>query len=213
MKTCSKCKTNKSFTDFHKQARAKDGYRPACKACLAPLNKAYNDKKLADPIKLAIHRERSKARVATPEGRKKHREANLRYAKTHPNGSYAKFATDSLFKLSLNFRRLINVNLKSAKIVKKSKTEALLGCDFEFFHLYLEMQFQPQMSWDNMGDWEVDHKHPISFAKDEKTFATFNHFKNFQPMWAKYNRMKKDALPEQWEQYIKLNNINLGVRP
>jgi len=29
----------------------------------------------------------------------------------------------------------------------------------------------------------------------------------------KYNRMKKNATPEQWKQYIKLNNINTGVRP
>jgi hypothetical protein len=213
LKTCSKCKVQKPFESFHKLTRAKDGHKPACKQCLVPLNKAYNDKKLADPIKLAIHRERSKARVATPEGRKKHREANLRYAKTHPNGSYAKQINDSLFKLTLNFRRLVSVNLKSARIVKRSKTQSMLGCDYEFLHLYLEMQFQPEMSWDNFGEWEIDHKIPISSAKTEDELLALNNFKNLQPLWGKYNRMKKNATPEQWKQYIKLNNINTGVRP
>ena len=33
MKTCTECKTEKPFTDFHKRAASKDGYRGCCKIC------------------------------------------------------------------------------------------------------------------------------------------------------------------------------------
>lgn len=39
MKTCTKCKETKKLAEFCKFARAKDGYQPACKKCMA---KAYN---------------------------------------------------------------------------------------------------------------------------------------------------------------------------
>ncbi len=34
-KTCCKCKETKLFTDFSKNARTKDGYKYACKACVS----------------------------------------------------------------------------------------------------------------------------------------------------------------------------------
>jgi hypothetical protein len=176
MKICVKCKVKQSLSCFHKSTKATDGHKPRCKVCVSVDSRIYNKVKLADPAKLAIHRERSRQRVATEEGRKKHREANLRYAKTHPNGSYAKVKNDPLFKLALNFRRLLLVNLKAKKFPKTSKTKTILGCDFEFFHLYLEMQFQSDMSWKNMGAWQIDHRIPISSAKTEAQALALNHY-------------------------------------
>ena len=39
MKTCTKCKEEKNYSEFCKQTRAKDGHQPACKNCM---NIAYN---------------------------------------------------------------------------------------------------------------------------------------------------------------------------
>ena len=33
MKFCKKCKTEKLFTEFHKDKNAKDGYRGECREC------------------------------------------------------------------------------------------------------------------------------------------------------------------------------------
>jgi hypothetical protein len=41
MKVCSKCKTTKEETEFHKQTTAKDGLHPACKSCHYERNKIY----------------------------------------------------------------------------------------------------------------------------------------------------------------------------
>ena len=117
MKVCSKCKIQKPLAEFGKRAPKGnsylDGRQYSCKSC----GREYTRIKLSDPLELAKHRERSRARVATEEGRQKHRDANLRYAKSHPNGSYAKQNLDSVFKLALNFRRLILINLKAIKLL------------------------------------------------------------------------------------------------
>lgn len=41
MKTCSKCKEEKSFDEFHKHKSSKDGYRSQCKECRKEIEKKY----------------------------------------------------------------------------------------------------------------------------------------------------------------------------
>lgn len=59
MKTCTKCKETKSYTDFHKNKVSADGYRPDCKLCKAKLNKP------ADAAKLAYMRDYAKSNRAS----------------------------------------------------------------------------------------------------------------------------------------------------
>jgi hypothetical protein len=53
------------------------------------------------------------------------------------------------------------------------------------------------MSWDNYGDWEIDHIVPIEY-KENGVYPTLNekierlHYTNTQPMWAKCNRSKSN---------------------
>lgn len=44
MKTCSKCKETKPFTEFHKQTDKKDGHRSHCKVCRVEPSSQYNQK-------------------------------------------------------------------------------------------------------------------------------------------------------------------------
>jgi len=39
----------------------------------------------------------------------------------------------------------------------------MLGCDIETFKKNIESQFEEEMSWENYGDWEIDHIIPIKF--------------------------------------------------
>lgn len=46
MKICSKCGTNKTYSEFHKQTSSKDGYTTWCKACRAEVDsKRYDPKR------------------------------------------------------------------------------------------------------------------------------------------------------------------------
>ncbi len=47
MKTCTKCKSRKPFTEFHRQSRSKDGHREQCKECRVFSSAAYYKKNSA----------------------------------------------------------------------------------------------------------------------------------------------------------------------
>jgi len=76
--------------------------------------------------------------------------------------------------------------------LRSSRTEDLLGCSFTFLRFWLESKFLPNMSWENYGDWHVDHIRPLaSFdLTDPKQQALAFHFLNLQPLWAKDNLSK-----------------------
>jgi len=71
-----------------------------------------------------------------------------------------------------------------------------LGCDVGVLRVHLEALFVDGMSWDNYGEWEIDHITPIMFrgaaggrpSLDE--VAARLHFTNTQPMWRDDNTHK-----------------------
>ena len=48
------------------------------------------------------------------------------------------------------------------------------------------------MSWENKGEWHLDHIIPISSATNEKEVYELNHYTNFQPLWSIDNLMKSN---------------------
>ena len=80
------------------------------------------------------------------------------------------------------------------KGTKSASTLSLLGCSIEELKRHLQLQFRPGMSWDNYGEWHIDHKRPCAsfdLADPEQQRACFN-FSNLQPLWAVDN-MRKGA--------------------
>lgn len=94
------------------------------------------------------------------------------------------------FKLCRNLRKRLHHAIRGT--TKSSRTEDLLGCSFTFLRFWLESKFLPNMSWENYGDWHVDHIRPLaSFdLTDPKQQALAFHFLNLQPLWAKDNLSK-----------------------
>jgi hypothetical protein len=75
---------------------------------------------------------------------------------------------------------------------KNNRTQKILGYCKEDLILHLEKQFEEWMSWDNHGEWHIDHIKPISqFLKegvsDPKTINAIN---NLRPIRAKENLSK-----------------------
>ena len=67
-----------------------------------------------------------------------------------------------------------------------------LGCSLSKFKLYIENQFEKGMSWDNYGDWHLDHVLPLSYFNltNKQEFLTACNWLNYQPLWAKDNLSK-----------------------
>lgn len=101
---------------------------------------------------------------------------------------------DSLFRLKVNVRKFINHSFRRKRVSKQDKTEAILGCTFEFFRDYMASKFKEGMSFDNYGKWQIDHIMPLSTAKDEKDVLKLCHYTNLQPLWDYENREKSNKL-------------------
>jgi len=72
--------------------------------------------------------------------------------------------------------------------------EILVGYTMEDLRKHLESQFKDGMSWDNMGEWHIDHIWPLSRLHidgvDDPTFKFAWSLGNLQPLWAKDNIIK-----------------------
>lgn len=103
-----------------------------------------------------------------------------------------KLKEDPIFKTGIITRRLICQSFKRGKRVfsKKTKTAQILGCSMAEFKSYIESKFLEGMSFDNHGEWHLDHIIPIATAKTEEDIVRLNHYTNFQPMWASDNLKK-----------------------
>lgn len=75
---------------------------------------------------------------------------------------------------------------------KNESTLSLLRYTPEMLRMRIECQFKDGMSWDNYGDWEIDHKKPLSkFTIDTKPHIV-NSLCNLQPLWKDENRFKSN---------------------
>jgi hypothetical protein len=92
--------------------------------------------------------------------------------------------------LSLKLRnRLIEALVKNRKSAKSAE---LLGCTIQELKVHLESQFTDGMTWENRGQWHIDHIRPCAsfdLSKPEEQRACF-HFTNLQPKWRQHNQAK-----------------------
>jgi len=87
-------------------------------------------------------------------------------------------------------RNLIYNTIKRIGTEKEDKTINLLKYSSLDLKEYLENQFLPEMSWDNYGEWHIDHIRPISdFPKDTPP-DIINELSNLQPLWREDNLRK-----------------------
>ena len=69
---------------------------------------------------------------------------------------------------------------------------SMVGCSVEFLRRYIEAKFEAGMTWDNYGEWHVDHIRPCAsfdLSDKEQVIQCFN-WRNLQPMWASENISK-----------------------
>jgi hypothetical protein len=99
---------------------------------------------------------------------------------------------DPAFKLLKTLRTRLGSALKNQNAIKSNNTMELIGCSISFLRGYLEAKFTEGMSWDNHGEWHIDHIKPcasFNLLDDEEQQKCF-HYKNLQPLWAQENLSK-----------------------
>ncbi len=104
-----------------------------------------------------------------------------------------KFENDPLFALKKRLRTLIRGSFRKSGYTNFAmKTESIVGISYNEFKIYMESKFVNGMSWENRGEWHIDHIIPLSSAKSEDELIALSHYTNLQPLWAMDN-LKKGA--------------------
>jgi len=190
-KTCSKCKVKKEITEFPKGTKYSDGRRGVCKVC----DKAYSN---IFQIKEGEYTctECNKHLPFTEFYKCNQNKNGLRSAckscKPAKNTFTHKYNTNNNIKISHNLRTRLRKAVSEQRGTKSAKTLEMLGSSIEDLMKHLESKFTEGMTWENYGQWHIDHIKPCaSFnledpAEQKKCF----HWTNLQPLWAKDNLVK-----------------------
>ena len=214
-KVCTKCNEEKEIA-----LMAKKGY--ICKSCDCIIHKKYrkeNKEKVAEQKKKYYEKHKEeinqKCREYYEENKeelcqkgKEYRENNPEKIKEYQaeykeanreelskkNMDYKRkrLAEDPLFKLIDGLRSRILLAIKSQAGEKAAKSMELLGCSVQHVRDHLESQFTEGMTWENRGEWHIDHIRPCAsfdLTDPEEQKKCF-HWTNLQPLWALDNIRK-----------------------
>ena len=159
-------------------------YRAANKEKIKEYNKAYqeaNKEKIKETIEVW--------NVANPEKIRAYRKKQYDKLVSTPEGRLIKSIRSRIHKI-------IKINQK----VKNKHTLELLGCDGKFLKKHLQKKFSKGMSWDNYGEWHVDHIVPIDYFLKNHDFNDVEiqkecfHYSNLQPLWSLENIRKSNKI-------------------
>lgn len=102
-----------------------------------------------------------------------------------------KWENDELFAIKVRLRNLIRNSFRKSGYSKfDMSTESIVGIDYNRFKEYMESKFSEGMSWDNRGEWHIDHIIPLSSAGSREELIKLSHYTNLQPLWAEDNIRK-----------------------
>ncbi len=203
-KTCLKCseRTKKSYEKYkcpHNRQRSR------CKECggggICSHNKVRNRCKECGGSSICIHnRQRQTCKECGGSGICSHNKRRS-VCKDCDGGSICIHKTerrrckdcDPNGHLTGLVRTSVNNNLKSNK--SKHSIE-YLGCDIKTFKKHIEKSFKEGMTWENIGEWEIDHITPMKYREDPNEVITLEmtierlHYKNTQALWRVENASK-----------------------
>lgn len=194
-KTCSKCKLEKELSDYPKDKYTKDGYTPSCKVCRYTKTNQWAKDNYQEN-KEQVLQKNSNWRKENWEAVYKQRMSSGSHRKSMNRWYHNKGKHNIQHVLKERLRQRIRNTV--TKGYKSTSSIKLLGCNVTFFKEYLQHQFLENMSWDNYGEWHIDHIIPCDsfdltiLEEQAKCF----HYTNCQPLWAKDNLIKGNKLPQ-----------------
>lgn len=193
---CKICHIAKPLECFATNKEYKDGRIYKCKECVNALQREkYNLNKEKISVERSERRKRNievyrKREYAShkkyveknrEEVRRKYREYMQKYRKEKPSFRIHKYIS-YVVKYSLEKR------CSTHDIFSK------LGYTIEDLMSHIENQFKEGMSWDNYGEWHIDHIVPQSWlpfnSLEDENFIKSWCLSNLQPLWAKENISK-----------------------
>jgi len=150
-----------------------------------------------NPDKVKAQRDRyysknkDKAKAASSKWQSQNKK---RFANSKNEYKKRKKIEDPIYAMAERIRSRTALAFKNNGFKKQSRTEKMLGCTFKQFSKHIEKQFTDGISWDNRGDWHLDHIIPLFCATTIEGLEKLSHYANIRPLWAADNLLKSNNL-------------------
>ena len=180
MKLCSKCKDTKLYEEFAKYKQSGDGHSHQCKECVKEYQASRKEELQAYNIAYLKEYNKTHKRGWTEKD-------NIREKEKRRN--------DPVYHLRKNVSAAVYHALANNSGSKRGGSVLdKLPYTIPELKEHLEKQFVEGMSWENYGEWHLDHIYPQSrLPYDSMTHPNFQKvwaLENLQPLWAEENLSK-----------------------
>lgn len=161
------------------------------------------------------NREEILKRRNSPEKKEKRNEYNKKYVKEHKEESkkYRENNKQLWREISERYRKknphivvwrsILYSTLKRLGTMKEGHTIEMLGYSAKELKSHIEKQFTTGMSWDNHGEWHIDHKRSVVDFPPDTSVKIVCELSNLRPMW---------GTTREIDGIIYEGNINKGSR-
>lgn len=203
-KKCGKCKNIKVISEFGVCIGTKTGLTSSCKSCLK--EKHFIQYRKTHIIKIKEILPESQKRCCKCKEIKLKKDFHFSKQKKDELKSYCKKCrsegcdrNNEKRRLYINewtneynkknphkvaWRNLLKHTLERLGKSKEGKTIDLLGYSAIILKEHITSLFKNGMSWDNYGEWHIDHIKPVIKFDKETPVYIVNSLSNLQPLWA-----------------------------
>ena len=218
MKTCRLCEEKLAPSEFYRCKTNLDGLMGVCKQCH---NKRCKKWQKDNTEKSNEHTRRWYTKHGKAWSVKNREQINVKYRKWYANSDkkrvveygkkwrrknkdrvnanqrkryHTKLKHDIRYRLNNSMGMNVYHSLKSKK--NGASWQKIVGYTVEHLMTHLVGQFVDGMSWENYGEWHIDHIIPKSRFEfnsyNDKSFKRCWSLDNLQPLWAFDNRSKNN---------------------
>jgi hypothetical protein len=213
-KKCNTCGIDKEDNCFSKKYKTKDGiqkYQPICKDCAKLYQIEYKIKNrdiVIQKSRINYKNNREKYLEQKKEYYKENKQQILEYKVEYRNRDgkkelareyskqYQKENKEKYYSYRRRNPHIIawrNILYRALRYLGKEKefsTVDMLGYSANDLKIHMEKQFKEGMTWNNHGEWEIDHIRPLTSFDTQTDACVVNALSNLQPLWKEENIKK-----------------------
>lgn len=99
------------------------------------------------------------------------------------------------------WREILRKTITQLKLNKNQTTLEILGYSYDILKINMESKFKEGMSWENHGEWHVDHIIPISLFREGTLASIVNRLDNLRPLWSNDNLVRQNKIDNLEDEY------------
>jgi len=212
-KKCRVCGEMKDVSNFHKKKGTQDGIRNECKECVKDIQKKYKeapgfkekqkeyDKNRYSEIKEDIlenkkeYYENNKKEILLYKKayREEHKDQIREWRDKNPDkNSNGQARYRERYPHIIAWRSILYSTLKRLGTKKQGHTIDMLGYSASQLKEHIATQFLPGMTWENHGEWHIDHVRPVTNFPTTEDVKIVCALENLQPLWGFDNLSKSN---------------------